>query len=136
MSTYDSRRDRVLDNDPHWERLMLKVLSAPTKPRSTQTVTPQPAEEVARLRKADPVNYLLPTSIKWLKSLPEDARPIALATRYARIVNVLAQQWNDPPACSAYFDALLVDRRGNRQGFPSVVQTDIRMLLEYFVRSR
>ena len=136
MSTYGSRRDRVSDNDPHWERLMLKVLSAPTKPRSAQVVSPQPAEEVARLRKANPVTSLLPTSLKWLKSLPEDVRPIALMTRYARIVNILAQQWNDPPACGAYFDALLVDRRGNRQGFPPAVQTDIRILLEYFVRSQ
>ena len=62
---------------------MLKVLSAPTKPRSAQVVSPQPVEEVARLRKADPVNYLLPTSLKWLKSLPEDARPVALATNIA-----------------------------------------------------
>ena len=135
MSTYGSRRDRVLENDPHWERLMLKVQSAPTKPRSTEVVSAQPAEEVARLRKADPVNYLLPTGLKWLKSVPEEARPIALATRYARIVNILAQQWNDPPACGAYFDALLVDRRGNRQGFPPAVQTDIRILFEYFIRS-
>ena len=115
---------------------MLKVLSAPTKPRSAQVVSPQPVEEVARLRKADPVNYLLPTSLKWLKSLPEDARPVALATRYARIANILAQQWNDPPACGAYFDSLLVDRRGNRQGFPPAVQADIRILLDYFIRSQ
>ncbi len=136
MSTYGSRRDRVLDNDPHWERLLLKGLSAPTKPRSAPVVSPQPVEELARLRKADPANYLLPTSLKWLKTLPDEARPVSLATRYARIVNTLAQQWNDPPACGAYFAALLVDRRGNRQGFPPAVQTDLRILLEYFIRSR
>ena len=136
MATYGSRRDRDLDNDPHWERLMLKMLSGPTKPRSAQVVSPKPAEEFARLRRADPVNYLLPTSLKWLRSLPEEARPVALATRYARIVNTLAQQWNDHPACSAYFAALLVDRRGNRQGFPPAVQADIRILLEYFLRSQ
>ena len=135
MSTYGSQRDRILNGDP-WERLMLKARSASTKPRSAPAVSPQPAEQFARLRKADPVNYLLPTSLIWLKSLPEEARPIALATRYARIVNALAQQWSDPPACSAYFDALLVDRRGNRQGFPPAVQADIRILLEYFVRSQ
>ena len=136
MSNYGSRRDRVSDNDPHWERLMLKVRSSPTRPRSAQVVSPQPAEELARLRKADPVNYLLPTSLNWLRSLPEEARPVALATRYPRIVNTFAQQWSDPPACGAYFDALLVDRRGNRQGFPPAVQGDIRVLLEYFIRSQ
>ena len=136
MSTYGPRHDRVSDNDPHWERLMLMVRSARAKPRSAQVVSPQPAEEFARLRKADPANYLFPTSLKWLKSLPEEARPVALATRYARIVNNLAHQWNDHDACGAYFDALLVDRRGNRQGFPPAVQADIRILLEYFIRSQ
>ena len=135
MSTYGSRRDRILDEDP-WERLMLKARSALTKPRSSSVASPQPAGEFARLRKADPINYLLPTSLIWLKSLPEEARPIALATRYARIVNTLAQHWNDHPACGAYFDALLVDRRGNRQGFPPAVLADIRILLEYFIRSQ
>ena len=134
MSIYGSRRDRNLDGDP-WERLMLEASSALTKPRSAAAVSPQPADEFARFRKADPVNYLLPTSLIWLKSLPEEARPVALVTRYARIVNALAQQWSDPPACSAYFDALLIDRRGNRQGFPPAVQVDIRILLEYFIRS-
>jgi hypothetical protein len=136
MSTYGPRRVGFSVNDPHWERLMRKVQSAPTRPRSAQVVRPQPAEEFARLRKADPANYLFPTSLKWLKSLPEEARPVALATRYARIVNNLAHQWNDHDACGAYFDALLVDRRGGRQGFPPAVQADIRILLEYFLRSR
>jgi len=135
MSRYGSRHDRVLDDDPHWERLMLKGLSAPTKPLS-QGANPPPAENLARLRRADPANYLLPTSLKWLRSLPEDARPVALATRYARIVNNFAHQWNDHAACGAYFDALLVDRRGGRQGFPPAVQADIRILFEYFLRSQ
>jgi hypothetical protein len=136
MSGYGSRRDRVLDDDPHWERLMIQGLSTPTKPRPAQVVSPEPAENFARLRKAKPANFLLPASVKWLKSVPEEARPVALATRYARIVNNLAQEWNDPAACGAYFDALLVDRRGSRQGFPAAVQGDIRILLDYFLRSR
>jgi len=136
MSFYGSRRDRSLDDDPHWEQLMLKGIGRPRPPESAHVNEPQPAPDVARLRKANPVNYLLPTSLNWLKSVPEEARPVALATRYARVVNSLAQQWNDRAACDAYLDALLVDRRGNRQGFPTVVQADIRILREYFLRSQ
>ena len=152
MAMYGSRRDRSLDDDPNWERLMLKGIDPPRPPRPAHVTEPQPAhfngpqpahfngpepaQDVARLRKASPVNSLLPTSLKWLKSVPEQARPVALATRYARIVNALAHQWNDDEACRAYFDGLLVDRRGNRQGFPAAVQADIRILQEYFLHSR
>ena len=136
MSLYGSRHDRSLDNDPHWERLMLKGVGVPRPPQPAQVNEPQPAQDVTRLRKADPANRLLPVSLRWLSSVPDKARPQALATRYARIVNLLAQHWNDPDACAAYFDALLVDHRGNRQGFPAVVQADIRILQEYFQHSQ
>jgi hypothetical protein len=136
MSIYGSRRDRVLDDDEPWERLMLKGIAPPKPPQSARVNEPPSPEDVARMRKANPANTLLPLSLKWLKSVPEEARPVALATRYARVVNVLARQWNDPAACVKYFDDLLVDHRGNRQGFPVAVQTDIRILHEYFLHSR
>ena len=135
MSRYGSRHDRVLDDDPHWERLMLKGVSALTKP-TAQPTTPQPAEDFARLRRVNPADFLLPASRKWLQSLPEEVRPVALATSYARIVNNFAHQWNDPLACGAYFDTLLVDRRGGRKGFPRPILADLQTLHEYFVRAR
>ena len=90
---------------------------------------------MAGLRKADPVNYLLPVSKRWLDSLPREVRPLSLATKYARIVNLLAQHWNDHDACATFFGHLLFDRRGNRQGFPVAVKSDIRLLQEYFLHS-
>ena len=134
MSIYGSRRVPVYD-DPHWQRLLVEGAGAQSKPPA-QAVGSQPAEDFARLRKADPVNHLLPTSRKWLESLLNEARPVALASSYARIINNFAHQWNDPAACGAYFEALLVDRRGGRQGFPPAIQADIRKLLEYFLRSQ
>src|SRR4030095_14255432 len=118
MSFYGSRRNRALDNDPRWEHLMLKAIRTLPPSQSIQEDKLQPAQDFAHLRKANPLNNLLPSSLIWLRSVPEQVRPVALATRYGRIVNVLAQHWNDPSACSAYFDDLLIDRRGNRQGFP------------------
>jgi hypothetical protein len=41
-------------------------------------------------------------------------------------------QWNDRIACPAYFDELLVDRRGGRQGFPPAVRRDLLKLRDYW----
>ena len=49
MSIYGSRRDRVLDNDPAWERIMLAGTAAQSDLSPTQ-----PDQNGARLRKANP----------------------------------------------------------------------------------
>lgn len=104
----------------------------PSMPREVGLLGP----DWTRLRKTRPVDYLLPASLRWFKSLPQQVRPVALARRYARIANLVAQQWNDYSACRGYFDELLNDRRGNRQGFPPDVERDLRNLLDYYVRLR
>ena len=83
-------------------------------------------------RKAKPVDCLLPLSDRWFGRLPLDVRPRELATQYPRIVNLVALQWNDSDACFAYFDELLVDRRGARQGFPAGVQRELLRLREHW----
>ena len=124
MSIYGSRRDHSLD-DRAWERALLKG----------QTPQAEPTAECdwARLRKAAPYDRLLPASRAWLNSLPSASRPILLAVQYPRIVNLLAQQWNDTAACRAYLDDLLVGRRPDRGGFSADVRKDIWDLREYFV---
>jgi hypothetical protein len=83
-------------------------------------------------RKARPVEYLLRLGEKWMDALPPDLFPGALATQYPRIVNFIAVQWNDRRMCPAYFEELLVDRRGGRQGFPSAVNRDLQRLRDYW----
>ena len=124
-----------MHDDPHWENTLRKAANAPRQPHLAQQTAPQPAQDLAGLRKADPVNYLLPASNRWLTTLPREVRPLALVTRYPRIVNLLAQHWNDHEACAAYFGHLLVDHRGNRQGFPVAVKSDIRVLQEHFLHA-
>ncbi|MCU0775101.1 MAG: hypothetical protein MUC74_11550 [Ideonella sp.] len=75
-------------------------------------------------------------AIEWLKALPRRHRPEALARQYPRICNKFALVWPDPALTEAYFDALLVDRRGGRRGFPRDVLTDILQLNEYFVQQQ
>jgi len=84
------------------------------------------------LRKVEPANNLLPLSVAWLENLPQGMRPEALASRYPRIVNLLALEWSKPAACSAYFDSLLADCRGGRQGFPADVYRDLLLLQDFY----
>lgn len=83
-------------------------------------------------RKVTPARNLLPVSIKWLTSLPKDVRPLALVAQYPRIANILALQWSKPTACRAYLEDLLVDRRGNRKGFPVDVHRELRALRDHY----
>jgi len=91
------------------------------------------APELVRLRKAKPIDHLLPMCMKWLRSLPEQVRPTALANQYPRIANLLALDWSKAAVCRRYLDDLLIDhRRGNRQGFPLDVHRELEMLRDYY----
>lgn len=87
---------------------------------------------MSRLRKAKPVNYLLPMSRDWLASLPSDVRPNALARHFPRIANLVALQWNYPTALRPYFEDLLTDHRGTRKGFPVEVHRDLLALRNFY----
>ena len=95
---------------------------------------PAPPQNLAHLRKARPVEYMLPATVKWFEALPPQVRPVSLAAQYARIANLLAQQWNDDKACRAYFDELLTGRRGKRRGFPAHVRRELWELREHYLR--
>jgi hypothetical protein len=108
-----------------------------TRGGASQAPRARPADrESARnwssMRKAKPVDYLLPIGSAWLDTLPKGIRPLALVTQYPRIANILALEWREPTACRSYFDSLLVDHRGNRQGFPGDVDGDLRRLRHYY----
>ncbi|HWI10990.1 MAG TPA: hypothetical protein VNU48_06645 [Burkholderiaceae bacterium] len=64
----------------------------------------------------------------WLAELPEDFRPAALAERYPRIANRLAQLWRDPGLTEHLLDELVLPRRPGRQGFPPEVMVDLQSL--------
>lgn len=57
------------------------------------------------------------------RDMPEKY-PYQLEERFARIVNRIAELW-ETPQLEHYFDDLLVDRRGGRQGFPAEVMSNI-----------
>lgn len=62
-----------------------------------------------------------------LKDRPEKY-PYALETLYPRVLERILSLWDTPPALQDYFEELMVDKRGGRQGFPREVAHDIFVL--------
>jgi hypothetical protein len=85
-------------------------------------------------RKAQPANLVLPSTRRWMNSLPLECRPQALPIRFPRIANLLAANWDNPSDCTAYISSLLHDQRGGRKGFPAEVLQDIHDLRVYYAR--
>ena len=132
MSIYHARRKQPAAAKQPGPTLATGDAVALNSPGSDQT----PSPSMAWLRKARPADFMLPATIKWFEALPAEVRPVALAEKYARIANLLAQQWNDDKACRAYFDDLLMGRRSKRRGFPVNVRRELWLLREYYQRTR
>lgn len=74
------------------------------------------------------IKELLP----WIQQLPAEVRPKQLVIQYPRIANKLAELWGHPIACEKYFNDLMLDERGTRQGFPPLVALELTSLQTYF----
>lgn len=66
-------------------------------------------------------------------SLPERLFPAELMRRYPRSANRLAAHWRRPTAIMREFSDLLIDHRGDRQGFPVAVALEIYALHDYYI---
>ena len=93
---------------------------------------PTPADAAKRRQNPATVNRLLSSTIDWLASLPPNVRPLALATKFPRIANRIANEWREPSACRRDFDDLVYDKRGTRRGFPPDVYVELLALRDYF----
>jgi hypothetical protein len=67
-----------------------------------------------------------------MSALDQSLRPAVLAARYPRIVNKVAELWRRPRLMDRYFDELLLDDRGNRQGFPLDILLELTALKEHY----
>jgi hypothetical protein len=85
-----------------------------------------------RRSRGEPNNAPLPRTLTWAASLPADVRPHELLRRYGRIANLIAASWKDADATYPYLDGLLVDRRGNRKGFPPEVMSELLALRTHY----
>jgi hypothetical protein len=130
MSIYKPAFERVVsDNDVTHTVRPTAAPKPPSQPKLDDAVSP----ELVRLRKAKPADHLMPMCVKWLSSLPEQVRPIALTNQYPRIANLLALNWSESALCRRYLDDLLIDHlRGDRQGFPLDVHRELETLQDYY----
>ena len=91
-----------------------------------------PSEWKKSRRAADVRDRLLtPAATAWLEHLPADVRPLDLPRAYPRIVNDLAEVWNNTNLCLKLLAELVVDERGGRRGFPSRIALEIVALREH-----
>ena len=86
------------------------------------------------IRRAQPLNHPLPVTLRWVADLPVEVQPRALLHQFPRVANSIARAWDDAEALRAYFDSLLVDRRGGRQGFPPDVLSELLTLHDFMDR--
>ena len=64
--------------------------------------------------------------------MPAEVQPTTLMAKFPRVANLVAVLWKDPDSWRRYVDDLLVDKRGNRQGFPLDVLREIFELRGYY----
>lgn len=72
---------------------------------------------------------------EYLSTLEANAYPKSLAERYPRIIDSIVGMRHDPRELREYFEALLNDKRGGRQGFSLGVLLDIQNLKEQLLGS-
>jgi hypothetical protein len=75
---------------------------------------------------------LLKETVELLAKLPSDARITRLAVRFPRIANKIATDWSRPEVLKPYLSSLLIDERGDRQGFPGEIVQEILRLSRYY----
>lgn len=67
-----------------------------------------------------------------LASIEKSARPEKLAALFPRIVNNMARLWKMPREMDRYFEELLTDTRGSRQGFSLPILMELGTLKDYY----
>ena len=109
---------------------------APGSPESgAKTIPPLPRKRVfgyAHLRRANPPGEIALSTRKWVGRLPLHVRPISLIAQYPRIVNRVAEVWDNPAAFGELATDLLYDFRGGRAGFSPEIVRELRVLREHY----
>ena len=106
-------------------------------PRSKQRGFPlAPEQNWTGRRKAKPAEFLFPTTMRWIATLPSEFQPTAIGKAFSRIANALAALWTRQEAFTSYLDDLLIDKRGARRGFPIDALAELHALRTYYTVSR
>ena len=113
------------------DRVPLNDVSVTTQRREDGAQPQNDVDWTTRRAKEAATGLLRPTA-HWVSTLPRDVVPHALLSKFPRIANLLAVLWQDPGSLRRYLDDLLVDKRGNRQGFPLDILRELFALRAYY----
>jgi hypothetical protein len=111
----------------------VRAAARPARKIVAKSVMPpsQTPESVPR-RQPQVAERLSVDALRWLDQLPVSVRPRHLEREFPRIANALSRQWRSPSACIAYLDELLMDKRGDRRGFPLEIVLELATLKSHF----
>ena len=95
---------------------------------SDATRTPDPAQS----RVAPCATQLGPHAQRILTRLPPEIRLDRTCAQFPHVVDALLRHWSNPAAFRIALDGLMIDSRGNRQGFPFDVLMEFSALRDYY----
>lgn len=70
---------------------------------------------------------------KLFSSLPPPFRLEVTREHFPHVLNLLAADWEVPSRFVSLLDAMLIDQRGRRDGFPFETLSELAALREYYV---
>ena len=70
----------------------------------------------------------------WLRGIPNGVHPKQLCRHYPRIANRIAVNWQHLHVVDRLLTDLMVDRRGDRKGFPPRIRQEIERLYGYHAK--
>jgi|SoimicmetaTmtHAB_FD_contig_31_9878164_length_726_multi_2_in_0_out_0_1 hypothetical protein len=91
--------------------------------------------EAKRAALVDGDKVLLSRTHLWLRRIPGHCQPKQLCRHYPRIANAIAETWDDQMLGDRLLNDLMVDRRGNRAGFPARIVAELHVLRRLRVRA-
>jgi hypothetical protein len=113
------------------DRVPLSDVAATAQPRTGDLQAQNDVDWTTRRARGPATGLLRPTA-QWAASMPREVVPHALLSKFPRICNLLAVLWQDPGSLRRYLDDLLVDKRGNRQGFPVNILRELFALRAHY----
>jgi len=73
-----------------------------------------------------------PHAQRILARLPPEIRLDRTCAQFPHVVDALLRHWSNPAAFRVALDGLMIDSRGNRQGFPFDVMMEFSALRDYY----
>lgn len=68
-----------------------------------------------------------------MNALPDDVPVVALALDFPHVLNRIADAWEDAAAFERVLRDLLIDTRGDREGFPIAVEDELETLQAHWL---